>query len=65
MTRAFGKIGSGGQANPEALASDIGLAMSTTAIGFALCPVGLILVIIAVVLLCKHVRERNQQEEPV
>lgn len=47
MISTFQKIGSGEMGQPEALANDIGFALSTTAIGLCFGIIGLILMLIA------------------
>jgi len=63
MISAFGKLAEADPSgSPEALAADISVALWTTVVGWGLCAIGLIPVIIAIVLFCKLAREKEQEE---
>ena len=49
MISAFQKIGQETVGNPEALASDISLAMYTTAAGWIACPIGIAIIIVSAI----------------
>ena len=43
MTRAFNTLGSSGIADPQALSASVHTVLVSTAVGFFLCPVGIVL----------------------
>jgi biopolymer transport protein ExbB/TolQ len=47
MLLAFGRIYEGDEPQAEALAGDVSLAIYTSAVGWIVCPVGLVIVIVA------------------
>jgi biopolymer transport protein ExbB/TolQ len=49
MTRAFSVLGKAGVADPQALSASIGTTLVSTAAGFALCPVGVVVLVLSIV----------------
>ena len=59
MIKAFNSIADGGKQNPEALASAIAASLSTTAIGLLITPVGIVVVVIAIIWIGKINNKSN------
>jgi biopolymer transport protein ExbB/TolQ len=57
MTRAFTALGSSGVSDPQALSEGIGTSLVSTAVGFALCPVGVVIFTLSRFLLSSPVIE--------
>ena len=60
MIQAFGELQSGGDPNTEALAEHIDFSLRTTAIGIAMEPIGVILLVVAIIWLVKVNRRRQE-----
>jgi len=57
MVMAFGHIQQGGTAEPEVLANDMGIALITTAAGWIVCPIGIVIIIVSAIKLGKSKTE--------
>lgn len=64
MTRAFEKIGNSTAGSPEALASDISLSLQTTAAGLIASPIGLAVLIGAIIWLVQIHKKEKETIEP-
>ncbi len=67
MIMTFARIQQGGMAEPEVLANDVSITLITTAAGFLMCPVGIVIIIVSAIKLGnghKEIKEGSQQPVP-
>lgn len=62
MTQAFSALGSSGVADPQALSNSIGTTLISTAVGFSLFPIGIVILVLSLVF---FVRLQNSTPPPL